>query len=561
MSTIQGVCFTGLFSTFYAAQSYPKWSVADENQVRCGHSRCTLRCHEACAPCVEDCTWSCDHKGKCSMPCAAPCGRLPCNHRCSRTLSCGHQCPGLCGETCPENLCHTCSDCQEARVDLLEMKTYSQIDPNETPIISLGCGHFFTAETLDGHMGMTDVYIQDQSGEFTGLRGVSAELARSIPRCPDCQCPVRQHCTQRYNRIINRAVIDEMSKRFLVNGKEELRRLELEILKLEQEFEESRGDVIKSIRQTVAHYKGRVSPAMPLELFRTLKERKIKGEKLEKSVSFFCHTAADKNQPAQKLSDAMINAARRRNIDQSMANLSITNSVPVISRDRRITFGGHMAQVQGKSIVIGDSLSIAQIIISSGATSFLEIPKYAPEQLVSPFFKTCRTLIEDCGTEHLPKLEVEATIYYAKIAYSYQSYCYSTKADMKQASEYMKTAKELLPKAKTLCNQPFKNADILSKAIDDTIRLLNKESYAPITADELTAIKTAMLTSSQGMATHSGHWYNCQNGHPVSLYSSLAFTPIFTSLPLPSIYTVSLSFMKLTVYNSSRSANAACPWN
>jgi hypothetical protein len=118
-------------------------------------------CYEPCAPCVEKCTWSCEHRGSCCLPCAAPCSRLPCNKRCSRMLSCGHQCPGICGETCPEEYCQICSDRKEARVDLLEMKSYSEIDLNETPIVVLGCGHFFTAESLDGHIGMAEVYVQD----------------------------------------------------------------------------------------------------------------------------------------------------------------------------------------------------------------------------------------------------------------------------------------------------------------------------------------------------------------------------------------------------------------
>lgn len=168
-------------------------------QFRCSHSRCPLQCHQLCSPCIESCTWSCEHKGSCGMPCAAPCSRLPCNQRCSRTLSCGHQCPGICGEVCPEECCHVCSGKQDARIDLLEMKTYREIDVNKTPIVVLGCGHFFTAETLDGHMGMTEVYTIDAYGGFTGLQDVSAVLARSIPRCPDCQCPVRQYATQRYN--------------------------------------------------------------------------------------------------------------------------------------------------------------------------------------------------------------------------------------------------------------------------------------------------------------------------------------------------------------------------
>lgn len=155
-------------------------------QVRCAQSRCTLHCHEACAPCVEKCTWSCEHRGDYDMPCAAPCNRLLCNERCSIKLSCEHQCPGLCGEDCPEDYCQDRSANKEARVDLLEMKTYGEIDLNETPIVFLGYGHFFTAETLDGLMGMADVYSQDEDGKFTGLQDVPAALARDIPRCPDC---------------------------------------------------------------------------------------------------------------------------------------------------------------------------------------------------------------------------------------------------------------------------------------------------------------------------------------------------------------------------------------
>lgn len=62
----------------------------------------------AYAPCIEKCTWSCTHQGSCSMPCAAPCDRLPCDERCAKILKCGHQCPSLCGEDCPNNLCQEC---------------------------------------------------------------------------------------------------------------------------------------------------------------------------------------------------------------------------------------------------------------------------------------------------------------------------------------------------------------------------------------------------------------------------------------------------------------------
>jgi hypothetical protein len=49
------------------------------------------------------------------------------------------------------------------------MKTYREIDLNEIPIVVLRYGYFFTAETLDSHIGIIEVYIDDGYREFTGL--------------------------------------------------------------------------------------------------------------------------------------------------------------------------------------------------------------------------------------------------------------------------------------------------------------------------------------------------------------------------------------------------------
>ena len=84
------------------------------------------------------------------MPCSAPCNRLPCNKRCTKLLPCGHQCPGLCSEDCLLEYCRECGIKLDAQVDMIEFKEYGDIDLDETPVIALACGHFFTAQTLDG---------------------------------------------------------------------------------------------------------------------------------------------------------------------------------------------------------------------------------------------------------------------------------------------------------------------------------------------------------------------------------------------------------------------------
>ena len=81
---------------------YPCRLCVEPCEVRCSHSRCNKQCNEPCIPCVENCSWSCPHRGTCKLPCAVPCDLLPCSKRCSVILECGHQCPSVCGETCPE---------------------------------------------------------------------------------------------------------------------------------------------------------------------------------------------------------------------------------------------------------------------------------------------------------------------------------------------------------------------------------------------------------------------------------------------------------------------------
>lgn len=455
------------------------------------------------------------------MPCAAPCTRLPCNKRCSLTLLCGHRCPGLCGETCPQEYCQICSDRRDAQVDLLEMKTYGDISLDETPIVVLGCGHFFTAETLDGHIGMTDVYEQAGDGEFTALKDVSGSLARSVPRCPHCQCVVRQYCTQRYNRVINRAVIDEMSKRFLVNGKDELRELELEITETEHGFEKTRGKILGLIRQlpgtTATHIRGNVTSAKALEIVRQLKGRNTKGREIESAIQRFCAKVADKHQPAQKLHDATVSAARRKPLEDLMVNLDVTDHVPTVARDRRVTFGGRIAQLQAQFVVLADVFPIAQALKSTPAGSSVKIPGGAPEQITKPFFNVCHSFISECIGESLPKLGVEATLYYAELARLNEAYCRSMNTEVEKATNYVKKAKVFLQDALALCDQPFQGRDKLRFAVEESIKLLGKEWYETVTPEELAAVKSAMISGSGGIATHSGHWYNCINGHPVSL--------------------------------------------
>lgn len=80
-------------------------------------------------------------------------------------------------------------------------------------------------------IGLKEVYkIDAETGNAIGLKDISSKLAPAIPKRPHCQRPVPQNVMQRYNRLINRAVIDEMAKRFIVTRQTDLQKLEIAFL-------------------------------------------------------------------------------------------------------------------------------------------------------------------------------------------------------------------------------------------------------------------------------------------------------------------------------------------
>jgi len=147
-------------------------------------------------------------------------------------------------------------------------------------------------------------------------------------------------------------------------------------------------------------------------------------------------------------------------------------------------------------------------------------------------------------------------------------YSHAVKIDSNKANDVVAEAKSILLDANELCQQKFQNSDVLGNAIEETLRLLGKEWYEEVTPEEVAAIKVsngltrfgnnstllytrnkqtdpisqaAMVSGSRGIATHSGHWWNCMNGHPV--------------ITQPTISEQSLTWYSL------RLANAECRWS
>ena len=135
----------------------------------CTHSICPKSCYEPCDPCMEDCDWSCEHL-KCTRKCGEICNRPPCNESCRELLPCGHQCIGLCENSCPK-LCRTCN-----KEEVSEIFFGTEDEPDARFVKLTDCGHLFEYSGLDQWMEMHG----DDPNEV------------QLKTCPKCKTPIRK---------------------------------------------------------------------------------------------------------------------------------------------------------------------------------------------------------------------------------------------------------------------------------------------------------------------------------------------------------------------------------
>ncbi|KAJ5578691.1 uncharacterized protein N7459_007655 [Penicillium hispanicum] len=428
-------------------------------------------------------------------------------NRCTKILKCGHQCPSICGEDCPNNLCRECGDKGDARVDLLEMKTYSEINLNETPIILLGCGHFFTAESVDGIVGLEEVYTRDKNGKFDGLRDVSSSLASVVPSCPDCKQPIRQFVTKRYNRVINRAVMDETCKRFLTKGRRDLEALESRLNDIEDET--------NSKQALVAARDNELQPSQLKAQFTACKRLVADALALSKDTGV-------ENQPMKRLMDAI--AICENSPRDEVASLSARMKAMKIVQesDNLITLSAQLIRIKTTEVMLRDVFRAMDKNKTSASLPLKILPNSAAALI--RLLRDCRNLITQANERNFSRIVITATISFAKIAqldaWYHRSHPGDTRNHLLEAPGVQKledryqTTRDLLATALKLCGEL--NNPELQERVEEMARLFETR-YETVTPEELKSIKTAMVSGRGGIATHAGHWYNCVNGHPFAI--------------------------------------------
>lgn len=287
-------------------------------QSDCAHLKCKKACNEPCPPCTnEKCPSGCPHS-KCEMPCAAPCDLIPCSKRCKEKLKCGHQCPSLCGETCPTvEFCQRCAKdaVKSIVVDPVTKESYEDV---EQQCLFLSCGHIFTVQALDRHMDMETYYEMDD------YRGTSFPVAlrNYVPGsyekpkgCPTCGGSLRT--ISRYGRIMRRALLDGKANKFVASFNQVYAPLATQLRGFEKNLPKGidkarlSGDITLNMETSASAPKGLASNSYQSVLAST-GPRYVAPLKLRLEIRALLEKTRHEEMPFQKVREMIETAERRK---------------------------------------------------------------------------------------------------------------------------------------------------------------------------------------------------------------------------------------------------------
>ena len=171
------------------------------HQVPCTHG-------EDYSKCGQLCSWDCKHY-QCERECGEECERPPCNEACDKELSCGHSCPGLCGERCTT----VCVQCEPQKfMKQFHPKPKKGRLPRNEPFFELGCGHIFTVPYLDEYMGNSGgALLPKQCPRCHQTIGVGSRYGNAVKKAVACVEDVN-------NITMQQASIPESERVELCNG-------------------------------------------------------------------------------------------------------------------------------------------------------------------------------------------------------------------------------------------------------------------------------------------------------------------------------------------------------
>ncbi|TKA27365.1 hypothetical protein B0A50_04977 [Salinomyces thailandicus] len=400
----------------------------------------------------------------------------------------------------PEAGCYVIDKTKEFGVDVIEAKTYHEVDLDQTPCIFLQCGHFFTVETLDGHMRMGDHYELDETGGPKALKGNMEPFSyREMKVCFYCRGSLR--AIARYGRIVRRALLDESTKKFIAWSNRAYVPL-AERLKTEHDILIDTSDRIELSRGNIVLDQTRGHQATTIHQLNASKGRYQKLARLRKDIRNFLQLVGKEEQPFQRVRD-MVETARRGNTSNA--------DIPEFRFDQTIL------QTRGELLATAlfircDLIAIADLIGAWGK----QPPSPSKPRLTVNFAGNridSQVLVEKAEKSMIPLQQVEGHIFWAYFAALEVGVMYDPEGNqqhvIRSLDELRRIAHTHVDMAQELCSQYAGQTANVAHEVSEVRRMLNEST----TDSEMRMVVAAMATEFSG----TGHWYRCENGHPFTI--------------------------------------------
>ncbi|KAI2964579.1 hypothetical protein CBS147323_6278 [Aspergillus niger] len=432
---------------------------------------------------------------------------IPCDLRCKKKLtSCGHQCPGLCGERCPDSrLCRICGgpDILEQNVDLIELKPYKDINVDEDPLVFLSCGHFYTASSLDGIMGMSEHYeVEPSTGRILGPKLNHRLFDSGRPKgCPQCRAPLRD--IDRYNRIIKQAFLDEATKKFATHAS-------IKFGHLVEEVEGYEKDIIGEKSKFVSDwYQETVETRSADDVRRSVDVYRGRGNRLLNKIKEFTKSVAKSEQPFGRVSEMLASVAARKagtsatpfQYNESDIQTGFQSRGHVLAlRLTWVLFWNYDSIYSNKRIDPRIKVTLAQVVAKQ----------------IGGLLSQCEALTKYCQEAKFLQQEVETRTYhvlFSVLSLSNGEARGNPVSGTTGAKIREKALKEL-EACDAICLRHSKILWSLHEDIDKARRLVNGGTfYSCVTSEERRQVYQAMAAQFNG----TGHWYYCENNHPFAV--------------------------------------------
>ena len=379
---------------------------------------------------------------------------------------------------------------------MLLMQSYSDIDLEKTPSIFLDCGHFFTGETLDGHLAMAKYYEMNSDGALvTILAPLEPFTVESAKACPTCRSSLRN--IPRYGRIVRGSLLDEATKKFISWSTREYTRLGEALVDAREKLEDkktqwlteqhdmpqeltlsgSRTSQIRSITETDL-----------LSCFSGLHSLRYRIKKHLKKVK-------REEQPFQRVADLVRFAQKHRDVE---GHFAFDQSV--------IQTKGYL---QTFSLLLRLDSLILMEVVDLAANKLNVVLRLDLEQNRSDALKLI-TFAQDSAR---PFEEVEGWIYSAQAcALQCRSASQATESmtdDPEMERSMRDEATKCIAHARTL-QEKYPSTAPLGAEIDAIERTLRDGPFhTAVSLEEKRLAFRAMQEEFRG----TGHWYTCHRGH------------------------------------------------